>query len=296
MQPWWLDAVCGPDRWNVSLAFDAGGEICGALPYNITRVLGLQFIKMPPLTDYIGPWIRPSGNRIEKRERQYAYEKQVINDLVVGMPDVHFFNQQYYPGFANWLPFYWKGYRQTTYYTYRFDDLSDLDAIYDGFKNTVRTDIKKAEDKATVAIGDNLSDFYRLQQQHKHAPSKQILERLDQALALHGQRQIFLAFDRETGKTIAGLYVVWDRHTAYFMMAAIDAAFRQHAALHLLYWEAIRQMAAFVQAIDLCGSILPGPEHFSRSLGARQTPHFRVYKTGNKFLRMISLLLNKGYD
>lgn len=296
MQPWWLDAVCTGGSWDVSLAFDAEGRICGALPYYLTRAFGLQFIKMPPLTDYIGPWIQPAENRIAKQERLYAYEKQVITDLVEGLPNVHFFNQQYYSSFTNWLPFYWKGYRQTTYYTYIIDNLTNLDAIYEGFKNTVRTDIKKAENQVNIVTGDNPGPIYQLHPQRDFAVSREVFNRLDQALAQRNQRRIFLAQDYHTGEDIAGLYVTWDHHTAYFMLAAIKETRRQSAALHLLYWEAIRQMAGLVQQIDLCGSILPGPERFSRSLGARQAPHFRVYKTGNNFLKIISLLLKKGYD
>ena len=47
--------------------------------------------------------------------------------------------------FKNWMPFYWKGFTQTTRYTYQIRDIQNLDKVWDGFDQKIRTDIRKAE-------------------------------------------------------------------------------------------------------------------------------------------------------
>ena len=39
MQPWWMDAVCAGKEWDVLLAEDEQGEIIGAMPYLLRKLL-----------------------------------------------------------------------------------------------------------------------------------------------------------------------------------------------------------------------------------------------------------------
>ena len=67
MQPRWLDAVCGPANWELCLSFDKEGEIAGILPYYFKSSFGMKRITMPPLTDYMGPWMRfPEEDKLKR--------------------------------------------------------------------------------------------------------------------------------------------------------------------------------------------------------------------------------------
>jgi hypothetical protein len=296
MQPWWLDAVCGEDNWNVALSFDGGGKINGALPYFLTRKIGLTVIQMPPFTTYAGPWMQLPDDPTMKLPRVYTLQKQILGDLAVQLPKVAFYSQNFYPDCTNWLPFYWKGFRQTTRYTYVLENLADLDAIYDHFKRTVRTDLKKAETQVEVFTGDNVALFYELNAKSYQRQGRRIpypaakLFALDKALYSRERRQIYFAKDRQSGAVHAALYVAWDGRAAYSLLSGADADFKNSAAPHLLFWQAVQDAARKVHQFDFEGSMLEPVEHVLRSFGAVQKPYFRIFKFGNRLLETAAIL------
>lgn len=52
-QPWWMDAVCGEDNWDVWL-YEEGGTIIAAMPFFITSRNGKRLITKAPLTQNNG--------------------------------------------------------------------------------------------------------------------------------------------------------------------------------------------------------------------------------------------------
>ena len=54
------------------------------------------------------------------------------------------------PALTNWLPFYWAGFQASVHYTYRIEDLSDLDRVQSDFQEHVRRGIRKAESLVQV--------------------------------------------------------------------------------------------------------------------------------------------------
>jgi len=65
-QPWWLQAVA-PDSWDVAVV-ERGGEVAAVLPYTYKVRLGkFLLIEMPPLTPYLGPWLRSSEARRDSK-------------------------------------------------------------------------------------------------------------------------------------------------------------------------------------------------------------------------------------
>lgn len=302
MQPIWLDAVCGPDHWQVCLSYDSEGITNGALPYYLTRRLGLQQITMPPLTDYIGPWIRLPEEPKMKRERRYTLQQRILQQLVDQLPDVALFRQQYYPELDNWLPFYWRGYQQTTLYTYTFDDLSDMEKIYLNLKRSIRTDLKKADRQLIVQPSEDLHTLIRLyraslQSRGQDAMPATIstLEKVYATLQASGQAELILALDRTSGRAHAGLLLVWDARRTYFLVSGTDPVYKGSAAVHLLYWHAIKQSSRGGRSVDFCGSILPGVEHVLRAYGARRRPHYRIFKARNRLYRLLAVAMAKDY-
>lgn len=301
MQPWWLDAVCGEDSWNVALSFDGGGKINGALPYFLTRKMGLPVIQMPPFTTYAGPWMLLPDDPTMKPPRTYALQKQILGDLVSQLPKVAFYSQNFYPDCTNWLPFYWKGFRQTTRYTYVLENLGDLDAIYDNFKRTVRTDLKKAEAQVEVFTADDVALFYEINAKSYQRQGRRIpyptttLFALDKALEARVQRRIYFAKDRQSGAIHAALYVAWDDQTTYSLLSGVDADFKNSAAAHLLFWRAIQDASKMEKQFDFEGSMIEPIEHVLRSFGATQKPYFRIFKFGNRFLEAAAVLSGRFY-
>ena len=71
-------------------------------------------------------------------------EKKLLGQLIDLLPPYQYFRQCFSTTMKNWLPFYWAGFQATVRYTYRIEDLSDLDRVQHGFQEHVRRGIRKA--------------------------------------------------------------------------------------------------------------------------------------------------------
>ncbi len=300
-QPWWLDAVCGEDHWDISLLFNNNKIIIGALPYYMVRKYGLRFIKMPPLTDYMAIIINYNFTTNSKPYALQAYQQEVLNKLIKLLPKVSFYYQQFYPEFNNWLPFYWQGFHQTTMYTYTLDRLSDINIVFSNFKSELRTSIRKAEKQLKVETSEDLAAFYQINctsfEHNKKKPPYQFetLKKVNTALTIRNQKRIYLAKDIESGVCQAGLYVAYDARKAYFLLWGIDRRFAEQRALQLIFWQAIQDFSGIVEEIDFCGSVIPSIERFIRSFGASPKPCLNIYKASNKLFKIMSIIFNKAY-
>lgn len=301
MQPWWLDAVCGPEKWDVCLSFDKENKINGALPYYYYRKYGVSRITMPPLTDYIGPKIEfPNEDKL-KRVSRYSIETRVLNELVSQLPPTILFYQTYLSSMKNSLPFTWSGFRTTTFFTYQIQAPIKKEQVFSDFKYTVRTEIRKAGKKVRVDREGDLIPFFKIYQQSferkglKPSLSFQLLENIDLLIRDKAHRRILLAKDRGSGEVHAGLYLVRDAQMLYILMTGIDPHLKSSGALYLLYWQAIILASELGIGVDFCGSILPGVENSIRSMGGERVSYFCVSKTRNKFFSILNLLMGKAY-
>ena len=286
-QPWWLEVV-SPGAWDYVTAH-RGQEIAAVLSYTFkVRLNQFRLIEMPPLTPYLGPWLRPSTAKYANR---LGEEKDLMSELLKGLPAFAMFHQDFHPQVTNWLPFYWQGFSQSTLYTYRIDDTRDLEKLWNETRDNVRTDIKKAEKQVEVLETDNMEDFlrvYRLtfSRQDKGLPySEDLVRHLDTAATEHDARKILVAKDPD-GQIHAAVYLVIDRTTVYYLLGGGDPQLRNSGATSLLIWEAIRWASGQAKQFDFEGSIVESIERFVRSFGARQVAYFRIKKCNSKIVRL----------
>ena len=279
LQPWWLEVVA-PGRWDYAVV-KRGDEIVAAMPYAAKKWLGWTFIEGPAKTPYLGPWMRPSTAKYAKR---LAEQKDLIGELIDRLPRLGSFQQAFHPEIANWLPFYWKGFQQTTRYTYRIEDTSDLDAVWKDTTESVRTDIKKARKILTV---EACHDFQSVVDLHKKtwqrqgrafAQSDAEMMALHDACLRHECCQTFIARD-SAGRPHAAAYFIWDNSTVYYYMSGADPALRNSGAGALLVWRGIELASEKGLVFDFEGSMHEPIERFFRSFGGRQVPYFVLSKT-----------------
>lgn len=267
---------------------EKGGSIVAAMPYVIKRRFGFKLLSQPALTQTLGPWIKTSDTKYAKR---LSREKDLMEELIGQLPRYHYFSQNWHFSQTNWLPFFWKGFSQTTRYTYRLENLSDHDVIWSGFQQNIRTDIRKANNREGLNIRTDLSveDFLELNRQvfkrqgEKVPYTKAFVQGIDRAAAQHNARRIFIAED-ERGRRHAGVYLVWDENSAYYLMGGADPELRKSGATSLCMWEAIRFASAVTEAFDFEGSMLEPVERFFRAFGATQTPYNSVSRITSKAL------------
>lgn len=217
-QAWWLDAVCGENNWDAAVV-KRGDEIHAALPYYMPST---WIVGMPKLTQHMGPWLRPGQGSYGK---ELSRQMQLTTELIAQLPPFKTFQQNFHYSVTNWLPYYWKGYTQTTRYTYVLDDLSDLDALWKGLSGSKsRTPIRKAK-KLGIGIVDNLG-VAQLQKIHDATFERQqkvnpipfeLLERVHAATTSRNSGKMLFAVD-ENEKVHAAAFVVWTPQSAYFLM------------------------------------------------------------------------------
>lgn len=281
-QPWWLDAVA-PGQWD-EIIVKRGYESAARMPFFIKKKYGLTTLAMPPLTQTLGPWLRPSEAKYAK---QLSEQKDLMNELIVQLPEVDYFCQNFSHCITNWLPFFWAGFQQTTRYTYRIEDLSDLEKVWKGFLDNVRTDIRKAEKKVIVRSDLGLDKFLQVNAmtfdrqgiQLPYTPN--FVRNLDNACLEYNARKMFFAEDAQR-RIHAAIYMVWDSNTAYYLMGGGDPELRNSGATSLLIWKAIKFASTVSKAFDFEGSMIEPVERFFRSFGGVQTPYYQISKMSRR--------------
>lgn len=295
-QPWWLDAVCGPEGWDVGIVFDQDGQPIGALPYGKLGWNGLPVVKMPPFTPYLSIWLRDMGS--EKQVGQYHWEHKILNELIAQLPRKWVFDQQYAPAFSNGLVFSGKGWRIHTRYTYILDTKLPPDLMWRDMESATRNLIRKAKGIVRISSEGTPAELYELirisyaRKGEKPPFSLEELSRMDDCLRQRNLRTIFKAND-EHGNLHAACLVVWDQNSAHGLLNGAHPDFRQSGAVYRLFWTILKESARRGLPFDFEGSMLPQIERVFRSFGARRVPYLRVVRYQNRFFEALAALLGK---
>ena len=290
---WWLDSVAGSDNWDVAL-IETGGKIVASMPYVIKKKYGLTFLIQPPLSQTLGPWIRETDAKLAN---QLSREKDLMQALIEQLPKFDHFSQNWHYSRTNWLPFYWKDFKQTTRYTYVLKDLSNLEKVFSEFSHAKRKNIRKAEKIIKVVYDISANDFY---ENHKMTLSKQGAE-ISYSYDLF-KRIYQVSYEKNFGRTIAAydennhlhaaLFIVWDDMSAYDLISTIDPDFRNYGAASLLIREIVCYTSVFAPKFDFEGSMIEPVERSFRQFGAEQVPYFSLTKTPSRLLRLYKAIKN----
>ena len=289
-QPWYLDACAAGGDWDVVLA-RAAGRVVAALPYFYKQKGPFRYITMPPFVKMLGPYLLPEFRGALQKEHE------LLEALINQLPDFAAFKQNFYPTVTNWLPFYWQGFRQTTYYTYRLHELHNLERVKAGLSGGIRRDIRLARQQVRVVHDLPLPTFYAVnrlsfaRQGLKMPYSEEQFLRLDAALAAQGRRQLFFAVDAQD-RVHSVAYLIWDATIAYYHFAGDDPALRASGAGVWLAWECVRYASEVLglRCLDFEGSMLPGVERMRVRFGAVQTPYFFVWKYNSRVFELLEKL------
>lgn len=295
-QPWFLDAVCGKNNWNV-LIYEENGEIIATYPfYQKKKFLLLDIITMPCFTPIMGPWLRYSAEI--KSIDKLSFEKKIFTYFINNLPSVDYIFQQFHNSITNWLPFYWQGFKQTTNYTYIIHDIDNLDNVFKNFSYSKRKHIKKSENILTVKFDLDARSFFdhHSSSLNKHGKvisySFELFEGIFNKGYENNAAKTLYAVDSE-GNLHGALFILWDKNSAYNLISSFDPDFRNSGASSLLVWEAIKLVSGKTKAFDMEGSMFESVEESFRNFGAIQTPYFAISKNNSWLLRLYNFLFNK---
>ncbi len=273
-QYWWMETVCVGKRWDVLLVHDADGNIVAALPFLDGRKLFLRYVLQPQLTQYSGPWFRT-----DNVEEQYRVAANLIRQL--RSLRLCYFQQNFSPIITNWLPFHWQHFHQTTRYTYRLDDISDPQRVFENFDPSRRQrQIRRLEGKMQpVEISSQqfvqFHTNYWSRRGRKDLLSQDFMLNVIQTAIDRGQGLLIAVAD---DRGIQGArFVVYDDRCAYSLLSAL-ADNHPNGTSAFLFYEIIKCLSSRTRAFDFEGSMDPGIEQSYRLYGATQTPYFRITK------------------
>lgn len=288
-RPWYLDKVSHYGKWDAIITAGKSGIIEGVWVYYSTQRYKQKFIVMPPLTPFGGIWIPEltSSKPVYKTQKQVS----IIRKLLEKIPqNAALYRQTFVPQFDNWLPFFWKGYQQTTRYTFIIEDIQHW--TIDKAATNVRNKINKASTELSITnevspelMFDQVADIM----QQKGMPliwSKEFFLNLDGELSRRGKRIILGAADKE-GRIHATAYIILDGETAYLMMLGSDTTLRQSGAIPFVIYHAIRAASDHVNRFDFEGSVMESLFDLFSGFGGTMTPCYSIYKTKSILWEML---------
>ncbi len=289
---WWLDSVCPDNKyWDVIL-IEKGGQIVASMPYIIGKKRSFKTIEMPQLTQKLGPYIKYPDN--QKYDAKLSYEKEIMTELINQLPDVAYFKQNFNYSITNWLPFYWKGFSQTTYYTYVIENTKDLQIIETNFSHAKRKNLNKCRNLLKIVFDIDAKSFYEnhkmtLQKQgQKISYSFDLFNKIYNSAYNNNSAKTIAAFDKN-GNLNSALFIIWDKVSVYNLISTIDPDYRNNGSATLLVLEAIKIANKKGLKFDFEGSMLEGVENSFRQFGTVQKPYFQISKTNSKLYKLLSL-------
>jgi predicted GNAT family acetyltransferase len=272
-QPWWLDIVCRD--WDIALALDENGY-GGVFPYQVERKYGLNIIRNPLLTPYLGPcFLYPAGMPAAQK---ITWEEKTFEQLWQQLPGYDSFDILAGPDFSNFLLFHHKGCSNHNKITYQLNLSPQKEVLFSGIQTNYRNLIRKAETVHDIVEGASYAEQLinmhaaTFKRKNKAYPFSAGLMRslISAAYSRHSGR-VYAAKD-DKGKVTAAIFTVQDKDKAYLLLSTMDPAHAHQGAVRLLIWHSILQAKAQgLNIYDFEGSMDPGIEPFFRRFGGERS-------------------------
>lgn len=274
---WWLKAACGEAR---VLGYFEPGKLVAGIPLHYQNRFGLKVCRMPGLTQTLGVVMAPLPGKLAA---QSARETEILEAFAQHLARESVFIQAFHPSMQNWLPFYWHGFTQTTHYTYVFDDLTSLPALWQGLEKDRRNNIRKARRLGVTVKECGPEEVYRaaessFERQNRNCPySLEYLCRLYEAARAHNAGICMAATDSR-GNVHAAEFFIWDAKRGYRLAGGHDTSMGASGGAVLLVWTLMEFAATRTVVFDFEGSMRRPIEASFRSFGAKRVGYQRIIK------------------
>ncbi|MGB0646363.1 MAG: GNAT family N-acetyltransferase [Bradymonadia bacterium] len=283
-EAWWLDAVA-PGHWERHELFD-GDQLIAWMPLvQRPRPLGITHFGMPPLTQTLGPWIKPvEGSSMRRVGKIHKH----TSELLATLPNFDYFSQNACHTLEDTLPFHWAGFEAHVKYTYILDKLNDLDWLWTNMSARTRRAIRKAQNAIKVRELKDFGVFKRLYhntfcRQGMETPvDESVLDRAYAAAKSNNAVKMLVAEDA-SGRAHGAVFLLYDSRATYYLMGGSDPEKRDSQSLSLLLWESIKFSSTVSQSFDFEGSMIENIEVFFRNFGAERTLYYGLTKMSTRF-------------
>lgn len=284
-QYWWMNTVCKEDEWDVFLVGDEN-NIIAAMPYYMTIRENKKIITKAKLTQNNGIWIKYPEN--QKLSTRLSYEEKIINQVCDFIESLSLdkYEQQYHYRFTNWLPFFWRYYKEITRYTYVIENTLDIKKIREEYSAKIRNQINNAKKILKVYETDDLEKFYfvnklSFDRQNIEIPySFEFFKKLYEECNKHNCCKLFFAKDQENNIHSVAM-IVWDEESVYYLLNGTNPELKKYQGNALLIDKSIETAHKLGKKFDFEGSVIKEISHSFRQYGGIPKSYFRIYKEFN---------------
>ena len=289
--PWWLDAICGEDNWDVWI-YKTNDEVIAALPYYEEKRGNYKYITKAPLTQNNGLIINYPKN--QNNLSRVKLEERIINSLVdfLEQKQIDVYEQQFHHGFHNFLPFFWSGFEIIPRFTYVLNKSIGIDNLESTFSSNYRNKMRKGERsiKCFTSIDEDL--FYK---EHEKIFGRQGLpcpfslnlwKRLFASCNNHDAGEILVAIGFDDA-ILSLAYLVSDDKTSYLLLGGEIPQYSSLQTFPRLVKECIIRTFAKGKSFDFEGSMIKRINHSFREYGGQAMEYYRIRKIYNKDVIMM---------
>lgn len=293
-QSWWMDVVCQDKEWDVALAW-SGNQLLAAMPYLLRRRMGVKYVLQPQLSPYNGPYYLYPESCTTPSKRT-TFEHHATEHLLQQLEELNLccFQQNFSPLVTNWMPFCWRGYKQSTRYTYVLPDITNPDRVFDTFDGPSQRQRKIRKQMPHLLLKEDLSPkaFIAMHQSYCVSRGRQdvLPQRLMEAVcnaAMERGQGVILSVQDKQGQTAAATFFVYDENCTHALIMAQNPENRVQNAADVLTWLSIQYFSSRSRSYDFEGSMQPSIERYYRSFGAQQVPFFEITRCRNPLFRLL---------
>ena len=274
---WWLDAIT-KSNFKILIIVEEN-EIVAGIPLSYDSD---NKVNEPPVTRTLGVLFKPQYSLPEYKK--VSDQRRWLHALLERIEMNDFVQTCTHHNVNDWLPFRWKGLKQTTKYTYLIDyQNKTIDDLYNNLSRDKKVNIKKAiKNCIRIELTDDFKLLFQFvsysfeRQGIKFNIKYEDLKKLDEAIINNGSRIIFKAVD-DKGRVHAMIYIVFNKRSAYQLLSGSDYNLRKLGGHTFARWEAIKFFIGKVHFFNFGGSNIQSIEEHVRGYGGTLTPYFHIY-------------------
>ncbi len=279
MQPWWLDAVS--PGWDAAVA-KKGDMVTGLWAYPVEQKLGVDMLRTPLLTPYLGPHVFYPHDLKESKLDSFEYE--AVSELIKQLPAARVWHLAIQPGIKQVGLFRQHGLKPQVQQTFLLDLSGDEASLLANMKESVRRNIKAAEKEITVTTSaDHLQELFQFHRATLSRKDKAVsytladARRVFDACRAHNACTLWVAKEGDAVQAI--VWQVWDDNCSYYLMGGQSPAAGSYKAMTALLWHAIKDAKKRGHRIfDFEGSMDEGVERFFRNFGGEKALYMVLHK------------------
>lgn len=291
MQPWYLDIVC-ENNWEVAI-LEKEKKVVAALVYSTIKNKGLTYITSPRFTPAVGPYIKK--NIKQKRINLSSQERKMILRLFQQLPKYDSLRVKLSPEIIDWRSLFWKGFKQTTYFSSRIDQSKYMKDVLSTSGNSVRALNKKAIERLFINTSSNSELLYRLVSLTFERKNKEFTLLKTQFYKLihelKSRNNLIALVARNNENVDVGCIVcIEDLDAIYYLFGGFDPAHKSSGSQTALLISGIEISRKKNKHFDFEGSMVESIDNFFMAFDPDILPYSLIMHTPSYLLKIKQIL------